>query len=93
MMRRVVQDVESGQPAIRQRGYAYQKGRKKGEPWKPKELGYGRYRVDVPGEPGQQEARVALSVPCFISLTVSTMASSSFPSARRSLALKPSFSR
>ena len=60
MSRRIVQDVESGKPAIRQRGYVYQKGRKKGEPWKSKEPTYGRYRVDVPGEHGQKEVRVAL---------------------------------
>ncbi len=60
MLRRVVQDVESGKPAIRQRGYVYQKGRKKGEPWKSKEPTYGRFRVDVPGDHGQKEVRVAL---------------------------------
>ncbi len=60
MSRRIVQDVESGKPAIRQRGYVYQKGRKRGEPWNSKGRTYGRYRVDVPGGHGQQEVRVAL---------------------------------
>ncbi len=60
MSRRIVQDVESSKPAIRQRGYVYQKGRKKGEPWNPKELSYGGYRVDIPGQPGQREVRAPL---------------------------------
>src|SRR5258707_603133 len=60
MSRRIVQDVESSKPAIRQRGYVYQKGRKKGEPWNPKELSYGGYRVYIPREPGQREIRAPL---------------------------------
>jgi hypothetical protein len=60
MSRRIVEDVESGKPAIKQRGYVYQKGRKKGGPWNPKERAYGRYRIDVPGEHRQKEVRVAL---------------------------------
>ncbi len=60
MSRRVIGDVESGKPAIRQRGYVYQKGRKKGEPWNSKELSYGRYRIDIPGQCGQQEVRAPL---------------------------------
>src|ERR1700730_13632835 len=60
MSRRIVRDVESGQTALRQRGYVYQKGRKKGEPWNRKERAYGRYRIDVPGHHSQKEVRVAL---------------------------------
>jgi len=60
MSRRIVQDLETGKPAPRQRGYVYQKGRKKGDPWNPKERAYGRYRTDVPGEHNQKEVRVAL---------------------------------
>jgi integrase len=60
LMRRIVQDVETGKPKPRQRGYVYQKGRKKGEPWNPKERAYGRYRIDAPGEHKQKEVRIAL---------------------------------
>jgi hypothetical protein len=60
MSRRIVQDAETGKPVSRQHGYVYQKGRKKGDLWSPKERAYGRYRIDVPGEHGQKEVRVAL---------------------------------
>src|SRR5260370_11187412 len=60
MLRGIVADVESGQTALRQRGYVYQKGRKKAEPWNRKERAYGRYRIDVPGDHSQKEVRVAL---------------------------------
>jgi integrase len=60
MSRRIVQDVETGKPTLRQRGYVYQKGKKKGDPWNPRERSYGRYRIDVPGKHGQKEIRVAL---------------------------------
>lgn len=60
MSRRIAQDVETGKPKPRQRGYVYQKGRKKGDPWNPKERAYGRYRIDVPGEHRLKEVRVAL---------------------------------
>ncbi len=60
MSRRIVQDVETGKPVPRQRGYVYQKGSKKGDPWNPKERAYGRYRIDVPGEHRLKEVRVAL---------------------------------
>jgi hypothetical protein len=43
MSRRIVQHLETGKPVPRQRGYVYQQGRKKGDPWNPKELAYGRY--------------------------------------------------
>jgi len=51
---------KTGKPKLRQRGYVYQKGRRKGEPWKPREHAYGRYRIDVPEEHRQKEVRVAL---------------------------------
>jgi integrase len=60
MSRRIVQDLETGKPVPRQRGYVYQKGRKKGDPWNPKERAYGRFRIDVPGEHRLKEVRVAL---------------------------------
>ncbi len=60
MLRRIIPDVETGKPKPRQRGYVYQKGKKKGDPWNPKERAYGRYRIDVPGEHRQKEVRVAL---------------------------------
>ena len=60
MSRRIVKDVETGKPKLRQRGYVYQKGKPKGDPWNPKERSYGRYRIDVPGEHEQREIRVAL---------------------------------
>ena len=60
MSRRIVQDLETGKPKLRQRGYVYQRGMKKGDPWNPKERAYGRYRMDVPGEHEQKEVRVAL---------------------------------
>lgn len=64
MSRRIVQDVETGKPKLRQRGYVYQKGMKRGDLWNPKERAYGRYRIDVPGEHGQKEVRVALGYCC-----------------------------
>ena len=60
MSRRIVQGVAEAEPTIRQRGYVYQKGRKKSDPWSPKELAYGRYRVDIPGQQQQKEVRAAL---------------------------------
>jgi integrase len=60
LSRRIVQGVGEAEPTIRQRGYVYQKGRKKSDPWSPKELAYGRYRVDVPGQQHQKEVRAAL---------------------------------
>jgi integrase len=60
VLRRIVQDAETGKPKLRQRGYVYQKGKRKGEPWNLKERAYGRYRIDVPGQHGQKEVRVAL---------------------------------
>jgi uncharacterized protein YerC len=60
LSRRIVQGVREAEPTIRQRGYVYQKGRKKSDPWSPKELAYGRYRVDIPGQQQQKEVRAAL---------------------------------
>lgn len=60
MDRRIVQGVGSAGPVIRQRGYVYQKGRKKSDPWFPVELAYGRYRIDIPGQQNQREVRVSL---------------------------------
>lgn len=56
MLRRIMQDVETGKPKPRQRGYVYQKGRKKGDLWNPQERAYGRYRIDVPGEYDQRKS-------------------------------------
>jgi integrase len=60
MSRRIVEDLETGKPAVKQRGYVYQKGKKKTDPWNPSQASYGRYRIDVPGERGQKEVRAAL---------------------------------
>lgn len=60
MSRRIVEDLETGKPAVKQRGYVYQKGKRKTDPWNPTQATYGRYRVDVPEERGQKEVRVAL---------------------------------
>jgi len=60
MSRRIAEDVETGKLEPRQRGYVYQKGRRKGDPWNPQERTYGRYRIDVPGERKQKEVRIAL---------------------------------
>lgn len=58
--RRIVQGVGSALPTVRQRGYVYQKGRRKSDPWLPNKPAYGRYRVDIPGQREQQEIRVPL---------------------------------
>ena len=55
-----MQGVGSAGPVIRQRGYVYQKRRKKSDPWCPVELAYGRYRIDIPGRQNQREGRVSL---------------------------------
>jgi hypothetical protein len=60
VLRRIVQDVETGKPKLRQRGYVYQKGKKKGDEWNPTERAYGRYRIDVPRVHKQKEVRIAL---------------------------------
>jgi len=41
-------------------GTSIRKEKKKGRPWNPRERSYGRYRIDVPGERGQKEVRVAV---------------------------------
>jgi integrase len=60
MSRRIIVSAGSTEPEIRQRGYPYQKGRKKTDPWLPEERAYGFYRVDVPGQTKQKEVRVPL---------------------------------
>jgi integrase len=60
MSRRILRDLETGTPKLRQLGYVYQKGRKRSDPWNVRERSYGRYRLDVPGEQNQKEVRVAL---------------------------------
>ena len=60
MLRRVCRDVETGELKPRQGGYVCQKKRRKDEPWLPEQLGYGRYRIDVPGERKQRDVQVAL---------------------------------
>jgi integrase len=60
MSRRTETDLESGEDVISQRGYVYQKGRKKMEPWDSLAPSYGRFRIDVAGERGQKEVRIAL---------------------------------
>jgi integrase len=60
MSRRIVVSAGNTEPEIRQRGYVYQKGRKKTDPWVPTQRAYGFYRVDVPGQSRQQEIRKAL---------------------------------
>jgi integrase len=49
-------------PEIRQRGYVYQKGRKKSDRWVATERAYGYFRVDVPGKAKQKEVRIALGL-------------------------------
>ena len=60
MSRRIIVSAGNTKPEIRQRGYAYQKGRKKTHPWLPDERAYGFYRIDVPGQTKQKEVRVPL---------------------------------
>jgi hypothetical protein len=60
MSRRIIVSAESTKPEIRQRGYPYQKGRKKTDPWVPTQRAYGFFRIDVPGQRKQKEVRVPL---------------------------------
>ena len=60
MSRRIVRNVETGEVRARQRGYIYQKQKRKEEPWDPGKPAYGRYRVDVPGQHKLKEVRVSL---------------------------------
>ena len=60
MSRRIIVSAGSTEPEIRQRGYVYQKGRKKSDPWLPTQRAYGFFRVDVPGQTRQKEVRIGL---------------------------------
>jgi hypothetical protein len=60
MSRRIIVSAGNTEPEIRQRGYVYQKHRKKSDPWDPTKRSYGFYRIDVPGETTQGQIRVPL---------------------------------
>jgi len=60
MSRRMIVSKGNTEPEIRQRGYVYQKGRKKSDSWLATERGYGFFRMDVPGQTKQVEIRVPL---------------------------------
>src|SRR5262250_1215219 len=60
MSRRVIVSAGTTEPEIRQRGYVYQKGRKKSDPWLPTQRAYGFFRIDVPGQTKQVEVRPPL---------------------------------
>jgi integrase len=60
LSRRIIVSAGNAEPEIRQRGYVYQKGRKKSDPWIPSERAYGYFREDVPGQTKQKEVRIAL---------------------------------
>jgi integrase len=62
MSRRIIVSAPNAQPEIRQRGYVYQKGRKKSEPWIPTQRAYGFFRMDVPGRTKQAEVRIPLGL-------------------------------
>jgi len=60
MSRRILVSAGNTKPEIRQRGYVYQKGRKKSDPWLTTQRTYGFFRMDVPGESRQAEIRIPL---------------------------------
>jgi integrase len=60
MSRRIIVSAGNTEPEIRQRGYVYQKGCKKKDPWLPDKRAYGFYRLDLPGQAKQKEVRVPL---------------------------------
>jgi integrase len=60
MSRRIIVAAGNTEPEIRQRGYAYQKGRKQSDAWVPTERAYGFFRKDVPGRTKQVEVRCPL---------------------------------
>ena len=62
MSRRIIVSAGTTEPEIRQRGHVYQKGRKKSDPWLPKQRAYGFFRIDVPGQSKQTEVRVPLGL-------------------------------
>jgi len=62
MSRRIIVSAGTTVPEIRQRGYVYQKGRKKSDPWLPTQRAYGFFRIDVPGQAKQTGVRVPLGL-------------------------------
>jgi integrase len=60
MSRRIIVSAGNTEPEIRQRGYVYQKHRKKSDSWDSTKRAYGFYRIDVPGETTQGQIRVPL---------------------------------
>jgi integrase len=60
MSRRIIVSAGTTEPEIRQRGYVYQKGRRKSDPWLPTQRAYGFFRMDVPGQTKQTEVRIPL---------------------------------
>lgn len=62
MSRRMIVSALNAQPEIRQRGYVYQKGRKKSDAWIPTQRAYGFFRIDVPGQTKQAEVRIPLGL-------------------------------
>ena len=60
MSRRIIVSAGNTEPEVRQRGYVYQKGRRKFDPWLPTQRAYGFFRIDVPGETKQAEVRIPL---------------------------------
>jgi len=45
-----------------QKGYVFQKGRRKSDPWRPKEPAYVQFFRDVPGEPSPRHEAISLGV-------------------------------
>ena len=62
MSRRIIVSATNARPEFRQRGYVYQKGRKKSDPWIPTQRAYGFFRMDVPGQTKQAEVRIPLGL-------------------------------
>ncbi len=62
MSRRIIVSARNTEPEIRQRGYVYQKGRKKPDAWVPTQRAYGFFRMDVPGQAKQAEVRIPLGL-------------------------------
>ena len=60
MSRRIIISARNTEPEIRQRGYVYQKGRKKSDVWVPTQRAYGFFRMDIPGRTKQAEIRIPL---------------------------------
>jgi integrase len=62
MSRRIIVTAGTTEPEIRQRGYVYQKGRKKSDAWVSTQRAYGFFRMDVPGQTRQAEVRIPLGL-------------------------------